>query len=59
MYSEEELLKDDLFLDIDASINQCKEANTDINTQNINYPKYYPCNLEKISKLKEKYTYLN
>ncbi len=57
IYAEKELLKDDLFLDIDQAISQCKKENTNIDS-NINYASYYSCNLEKINGLKEKYDYL-
>ena len=57
IYSEKELLKDSLFSDLDKSISQCKKENTGSDT-NIDYTKYYACNLKELTMLKEKYNYL-
>ncbi|MDO8509033.1 MAG: hypothetical protein Q7S27_05100 [Nanoarchaeota archaeon] len=58
-FNEKDLLNDNLLSDIDTSINQCRKDNTDENTSNINYEKYYKCNVEKLISLKNKYNYLN
>lgn len=57
-YSKEELLSDNLFVELDGSILECKGLNRDA-AGSINYSSYYNCNLEKLYAMKERYDYLN
>lgn len=56
-YTKEELLNDNLFVDIDQLIVQCKSASTN-STRDLDYKAYFDCNYQKLQELKQKYPYL-
>ena len=59
-YSENELLNDDLFKDIDLLLSKCKNENKyNVNNSSLlNYSNYFPCVVKELSILPEKYSYL-
>ena len=58
-FSEEDVLDDNLFIDIDAVIRNCKQNNYNSETEELNYTSFFSCSAKEIESLKESYSYLS
>lgn len=57
-YKKEELEKDDLLKDINATINDCKKASMNISKLSLDNVAYFNCTAKSLTELKANYSYL-
>ncbi|MDO8460613.1 MAG: hypothetical protein Q7S74_05865 [Nanoarchaeota archaeon] len=58
-FTTDDLLKDNLFFDLDTVIRQCKTDNMDNSTGGIDNTAFFKCSANNVSMIKDKYDYLN
>ena len=57
-YTEEEVFQDDLFVDVEQAVLNCRSENLDENEE-LDNVKFFGCSVEMLKSLKGTYEYLN